>query len=145
MPGQASRHIIVADLKTDHVGPSLDAVIDEINQAQKELPEKERTNKKSLDALAATKRKLDLSEETGNELKKRGIKLMTELQKVNKEKKEHEEAQAKVKEEFDSARRKSSDSQKEVDIWTRELDSAQKAKRTGNKVLNHFDEKNKNA
>ena len=171
MPGQASRHITVADLKTDHIGPSLDAVIDDINQAQKELPEKERTNKNSLDALAASKRKLDLSEETGNKLKKRGIQLMTDLQKVNKEKKEHEVAEAKVKEEFDSARRKSSDSQKEVDIWTRKLTSAQKAKRilktgreeiaelqasiqasgrawmakdvtrAGNRVLNYFDDK----
>ena len=32
MPGQGSRHITVADLKADHVGPSLDAVIDEIDQ-----------------------------------------------------------------------------------------------------------------
>ena len=100
MPGQGSRHITVADLKTDHIGPSLDAVIDEINQAQKELPEKERTNKNSLDALAASKRKLDLSEETGNKLEKRGIQLMTDLQKVNKEKKKNEEAKAKVQEEF---------------------------------------------
>ena len=70
MPGQASRHIIVADLKTDHIGPLLDAVIDDINQAQRELPEKERTNKNSPDALAVSKRKLDLSEETGNKLKR---------------------------------------------------------------------------
>ena len=46
MPGQGSRNITVADLKADHVGPSLDAVIDEINQAERELPEKERNNKK---------------------------------------------------------------------------------------------------
>ena len=170
MPGQGSRHITVADLKTDHVGPSLDAVIDEINQAQRELPEKERTNKRLSDELATSKRKWDLAEETGNELTRKGIKLMADLQKLNKEKKEHEEAQAKVKEEFDSARRKSSDSQKEVDIWTRKLTSAQKAQRTlktgreeiaelqasiqasgrtwmekdvtraGNEVLNHFDD-----
>ena len=170
MPGQGSRHITVAELKTDHIGPLLDAVIDDINQAQRELPEKERTNTKSLEAFAASKRKLDLSEETGNKLKKRGIQLMTDLQKVNKEKKEHEVAEAKVKEEFDSARRKSSDSQKEVDIWTQKLSSAQKAQQTlktgraeiaelqaainasgkermakgviraGDKVLNHFDD-----
>ena len=79
MPGQGSRHITVADLKTDHVGPSLDAVIDEINQAQRELPEKERTNEKLSDALATTKRKWDLAEETGNELTRKGIKLMAEL------------------------------------------------------------------
>ena len=171
MPGQGSRRITIADLKTDHVGPLLDAVIDNINQAQRELPEKERTNKKSSDALAATKRKLDLTEETGNELKKRGIKLMTKLQKVNKEEKKNEEAQAKVQEEFDHARCKSSDSQEDVDHLTRKLSSAQKAQQTlkteraeiaelqaainasgrewmakdvtwvGNKVLNHFDDK----
>ena len=70
MPGQGSRHITVADLKTDHVGPSLKAAIDEINQAQRELLEKERTNKESSDALAATKRKSELTEEKGNELKR---------------------------------------------------------------------------
>ena len=42
MPGQGSRNITVADLKPDHVGPLLDAVIDEINQAKRELPERER-------------------------------------------------------------------------------------------------------
>ena len=130
MPGQGSRHITVADLKTDHVGPLLKALINKINQAQRELPEKERTNKKSLDALTATKWKLELTEETRNELKKRGIKLMTELQKVNKEKKKNEEAQTKVQEEFDCAKRKSSDSQEDVDHLTQKLSSAQKAQQT---------------
>ena len=171
MPGQGSRHITVADLKADHVGPSLDAVIDEINQAERELPEKERNNKRLSDEFATSKRKWDLAEATRNELTRKGIELMAELQKLNKEKERHEEAQAKVKEEFDSARRKSSESQKEVDIWTKKLTSAKKAKRTlktgreeianlqatiqasgkewlakdvtwaGNKVLNHFDDK----
>ena len=96
---------------------------------------------------------------------------MTELQKVNKEKKKNEEAQAKVQEELESDRRKSSDSQEDVDRWTRKLSSAQKAQRVlktrraeiaelqaainasgrewmakdvtwaGDEVLNHFDNK----
>ena len=56
MVGQASKHITVADLKTDHVGPSLQEAIDEINHAQRELPEKERVNKQFLDALMSTKK-----------------------------------------------------------------------------------------
>ena len=70
MVGQASKHITVADLKTDHVGPSLKAVIEEISHVQGELPKKERTNKEFLYALALTKRKLELVEEDGNDLKK---------------------------------------------------------------------------
>ena len=170
MPGQGSRHITVADLKADHVGPSLDAVIDEINQAERELPEKERNNKRLSDEFATSKRKWDLAEATGNELTRKGVKLMAELQKLNKEKKEHEEAQAKLKEEFENSRRESIESQEEVDTWTRRLTSAKKAKRTltrgrneianlqatisasgkdwmakdviqaGNKALSHFDD-----
>ena len=59
MPGQGSRHITVADLKADHVGPSLSAVIDRINQAERELPEKERNNKRLSNEFAASKRKWD--------------------------------------------------------------------------------------
>ena len=130
MPGQGSRHIIVADLKPDHVGPSLDAVIDEINQAERELPEKERNNKRLSDEFTTSKRKWDLGEATGKALARKGVKLIAELQKLNKEKKKHKEAQAKVKEEFESFRRKSSESQKDFDIWTKKLTSAKKAKRT---------------
>ena len=96
MVGQASKHITVADLKTDHVGPLLKEAIDEINHVQGELPEKERVNKEFLDALSSTKRKLKLVEEDRNNLKKKGIKLMTALQKVNKEKRKNEEAHDKV-------------------------------------------------
>ena len=91
MVGQASKHITVADLKTDLVRPSLQEAIDEINHAQRELPEKEQVNKQFLDALTLTKRKLELVEEDGNNLKKRGIQLMTALQKVNEEKRKNEQ------------------------------------------------------
>ena len=129
MPGQGSRHITVADLKADHVGPSLGAVIDKINQAERVLPEKERNNERLSNEFATSKRKWDLAAATGDELTKRGIKLMAELQQLNKEKRKHEEAQAKVKEEFENSRRESIESQKDVDIWTKELTSAKKAKR----------------
>ena len=128
MVGQVSKHITVADLKTDHVGPLLKAAIEEINHVQGELSEKERTNKEFLDALASTKRKLELVEEDGNDLKKEGIQLMTALQKVNEEKRKNEEAQEKVRDEFNCAKRKSSGSQEDVDHLTRKLNSAQKAK-----------------
>ena len=130
MPGQGSRHITVADLKADRVGPSLDAVIDEINQVERELPEKESNNERLSNKFAKSKRKWDSAAATGDELTKRGIKLMTELQQLNKEKKKHEEAQAKLKEEFENSRRESIESQKDVDIWTKKLTSAKKAKRT---------------
>ena len=130
MVGQASKHIAVADLKTDHVGPLLKVAIEEINHVQGESPEKERTNKEFQDALASTKRKLELVEEDGNNLKKRGIQLMTALQKINKEKKRNEEAQNKVQAEFNRAKRKSTDSQEEVDHLNKKLNSAQKAKQT---------------
>ena len=97
MPGQASRHITVADLKTDHIGPLLHAAINDIDQAHKELPKKKRSSKESSDALTTSKRKLDLADEAVSKLKKRGIELMAELQKVNKATKEHEETQAEVK------------------------------------------------
>ena len=58
MVGQASKHLTVADLKTDHVGPLLKEAIDEINHVQKELPEKERVNKEMSDALTLTTQKL---------------------------------------------------------------------------------------
>ena len=73
MPGQASRHITVADLKTDHIGPSLHAVVDDIDQAHKELPKKKRASKESSDALAASKRKLDLSDEAVRKLKREAL------------------------------------------------------------------------
>ena len=57
MPGQGSRHITVADLKADHVGPSLGAVIDKINQAERVLPEKERNNERLSNEFASSKRK----------------------------------------------------------------------------------------
>ena len=129
MPGQGSRHITVADLKADHVGPSLGAVIDKINQAERVLPEKERNNKRLSNEFAASKRKWDSAAATGDELTKRGIKLMAELQQLNREKRKHEEAQAKVKEEFENSRRESIESQEDVDIWTKKLTSAKKAKR----------------
>ena len=87
MPGQGSRHITVADLKADRVGPSLDAVIDEINQVERELPEKERNNERLSNEFAKSKRKWDSAAATGDELAKKGITLMAELQKLNKEKK----------------------------------------------------------
>ena len=130
MPGQGSRHITVADLKADRVGPSLDAVIDKINQVERELPEKESNNERLSNKFAKSKRKWDSAAATGDELTKRGIKLMTELQQLNKEKKKHEEAQAKLEEEFENSRRESIESQEEVDTWTRELTSAKRARRT---------------
>ena len=140
MPGQASRHITVADLKTDRVGPQLDAVIVEINQVERELPEKESNNERLSNEFAKSKRKWDLATATGDEMAKKGIKLMTELQKLNEEKKKHEEIQAKLKEEFENSRRESIESQEELDTWTRRLTSAKKAKRTltrgRNKIAN---------
>ena len=65
MVGQASKHLTVADLKTDHVGPLLKEVIDEINHVQEEVPEKERVNKEFLDALTLTTRKLNTVKEDG--------------------------------------------------------------------------------
>ena len=55
---------------------------------------------------------------------------MTALQKINKEKKRNEEAQNKVQAEFNRAKRKSTDSQEEVDHLNKKLNSAQKAKQT---------------
>ena len=124
MVGQASKHITVADLKTDHVGPWLKVANKEINYVQGELPEKERTNKELLDALALTKQKLEPAEKNGNDLKKRGIQLMADLQKVNEEKKKNDKEQERVQNELNSAKRKSSGSQEAVDHLTRKLNSA---------------------
>ena len=130
MPGQASRHITIADLKADHIGPSLHAVNNEIDQAIKELPEKEKASKESSDALAASKRKLDSSGDALKKLKRKGTELMKELQQVNKEMKEREETQTEVEKEVNNARRKSLNNQREVDICKRKINSGQKAKRT---------------
>ena len=130
MPGQASRHITIADLKADHIGPSLHAVNNEIDQAIKELPEKEKASKESSDVLAASKRKLDSSGDALKKLKRKGTELMKELQQVNKEMKEREETQTEVEKEVNNARRKSLNNQREVDICKRKINSGQKAKRT---------------
>ena len=124
MVGQASKHITVADLKTDLVRPSLQEAIDEINHAQRELPEKEQVNKEFLDALTLTTQELNSVEEDGNTLKKKGMKLMTALQKINEEKKKNEEAQNKMRAEFNCAKRKSTDNQEEVDHLNKKLNSA---------------------
>ena len=44
MVGQASKHLTVADLKTDHVGLSLREATDEIKQVQEELQRTENNN-----------------------------------------------------------------------------------------------------
>ena len=63
-------------------------------------------------------------------MKKKGVKLMTALQKINKEKKKNEEAHNKVQAEFDHAKHKSTGSQEEVDHLNKKLNSGQKAKQT---------------
>ena len=73
---------------------------------------------------------MELAEEEGNNLKKKGIKLMTTLQEVNKEKRKNDEAQDKVQADLDTARRRSTGSQEDVNHLTKKLNSAQKAKRT---------------
>ena len=130
MPGQGSRNITVADLKPDHVGPSLDAVIDEINQAERELPEREKNNRRLSDEFETSKRKWEAAEATEKALSRKGVELMTALQQLDKEKKEHKVAHAKAKEEFESSRRTSSESQNDLDIRTKRLASAKRAKRT---------------
>lgn len=55
---------------------------------------------------------------------------MTTLQKVNEEKRKNEEVQDEVQAEFNCAKRKSTDSQEEVNHLTKKLNSAQRAKRT---------------
>ena len=56
MVGQASKHLTVADLKTDCVQLSLKEAMDEIKHVQEELPEKEKANKEISDILKSTTR-----------------------------------------------------------------------------------------
>ena len=56
MVGQASKHLTVADLKTDHVGRLLREAMDKIKHVQEELPEKEKANKEISDILKSTTR-----------------------------------------------------------------------------------------
>ena len=90
MVGQASKHLTVADLKTDHARPLLKEAIDEINHVQEELPEKERVNKEFLDALTLTTRKLNSVEEDGNTLEKKGIKQVNDCLAEDQQREEEE-------------------------------------------------------
>ena len=127
MVGQASKHLTVADLKTDHVGPSLKEAINEIKHLQEELPEKEKVNEEYAAALKSETLKLNTVKENRDTLTKKGIKLMTALQTNKDRKKKNEEAQNEVQAEFDQPKRKSTGSKEEIDHLNKKLNSAQKA------------------
>ena len=65
MVAQASKHLTVVDLKTDHVRPLLKDAMNEIKQAQEELPEKEKINKDFAEALKLTTMRLNTVKENG--------------------------------------------------------------------------------
>lgn len=104
--------------------------MDEIKHMQEKLAEKEKVNKEFSNALKSTTGKLNTVKEDRDTLTKKGIKLIAALQRNKDAKKKNEEAQNEVRAEFDCAKRKSTDSQEEVNHLNKKLNSAQKAKQT---------------
>ena len=117
-------------MKKDHVGLLLKEAMTEIKHVLEELPEKEKVNEEYAAALKSETLKLNTVKENRDTLTKKGIKLMTALQKNKDTKKKNEAAQNKVQAKFNQAKCKSTGSQEEVDHLNKKLNSAQKAQLT---------------